>query len=564
MLVILMCAALMGAGYVPEGSETPVEGTPPVFEAAAPSTAADLPDGVQFDASLGSIPEEALPIPSDPSSSMPQFSSPLDGILPREEIPSSGTIGEGSDWGYDHRIYAGSVGSGQDWDVDATTGYVYAVIDTYHTTGDSLRIYRSTDNGTTWTAWTSGTCTNTDGSITNPRIVIAQAGGYTWVCIMGIWVESGNDILWMRRMRVDGTNAVWEQVSTSNVIFADLDADLGTSAYAYTAYVVSGTSDIWSARNALGGAGWVNNASQYVEPQMVPFPAIAAGAGGRVSIAFLDTRLTTNEEIRIKRSTDYGATWLSSEQVSNNSGAYGLEYTDFSSDHNTTQTSWIFVTFEDTSTSDNLAYYYSTNSSQTWTYGNVISPSSLHQGMGNVRARKITGAGAVTVAYHESGDHIMFTWASSTSPNSFISGVQINDAAGTGMWPPTAGWVSNYSAIAYSRYGGLGDYFDVFNNTGSEGESGAEIGGFTTLASSPNPFTGTAQISFSLAEGAPVTISVYDLEGRLVGTVCDGQSYPAGSHSVGFTAAEGMVPGVYFCRLSSAGTEVTHRMVMVR
>jgi hypothetical protein len=61
---------------------------------------------------------------------------------------------------------------------------------------------------------------------------------------------------------------------------------------------------------------------------------------------------------------------------------------------------------------------------------------------------------------------------------------------------------------------------------------------------------------------------VFDMGGRLVETICDGQSFPAGDNSLQWNGhadtGAPLSPGVYFCRLSASGIDVTHRMVLIR
>ena len=213
---------------------------------------------------------------------------------------------------------------------------------------------------------------------------------------------------------------------------------------------------------------------------------------------------------------------------------------------------------------DNLGYYYSTNSGQTWTYGTVFSGSG-DENLSSARCRKMTASNSITIAYNEDpGDKTMFTWANSSSPTDFNAPTQINDAAATGMWTPSAGWVFAFSSVAYCRLNGEGCYIDSFNNTGFEDTGVEPVAAFDIH---PNPFSGSTSIGFSLTTGGPVTISVFDMSGRLVGTPCDGQSYPAGENSLQWNgSADSGAPlsaGVYFCRLSASGADATRRMVLI-
>ncbi len=67
----------------------------------------------------------------------------------------------------------------------------------------------------------------------------------------------------------------------------------------------------------------------------------------------------------------------------------------------------------------------------------------------------------------------------------------------------------------------------------------------------PNPFNPTTAISYKLSAVSFVTMSVYDLLGRKVCTLVNGQQ-AAGRHTVTFNAG-GLQSGIYLCRISVIG-----------
>ena len=558
--LILICAAAAFA-VVPHGETVNVGIIEEGITQAVPSIANDLPDGIQYGEYYPPLDGSTLADPNDPSSNT-EYMPPVQRIISR--------MGEGPvyfspgwDWYNDILIYGGQVGTGQDWDVDELTGDIYAVFDTDNTTLDSLVVMKSTDGGNTWSSFMLGT--NTDGAISNPRVVVARSGGTTWVTMLGIWNEtSGDDVLWTRRANSSGSGMVWEQV-TADAEYADLDADVGATAYTYVTYIPDGTNyDVWAGRNALAGAGWVNVISLFTNTDgTYPYPAIAAGAGGNVSVGFIDTRLTTNDEFRIKRSTNNGSSWLGSAQVSNNSGGFELTWLDLTFNHLGTQVGWMIA--EWAATDDNIAYYYTTDSGVSWSYGGVIGHVD-DETMPSVRAGKSTSA--VTLAYNgDPGDSTMFSWASSSTPTTWSVPVRINDSghSATGNWPPTAGWISaggNWSAVMFTCWTlNYSLYFDWFGNTGiEEGVSPATI---SSLQNSPNPFSGSTRIDFNLSGTGPVSLEVFDVSGRHVSTPIDGQSFEAGDHSVQWDAGTSLAPGVYFSRLTSGDQVLTQRMVLM-
>ncbi len=81
-------------------------------------------------------------------------------------------------------------------------------------------------------------------------------------------------------------------------------------------------------------------------------------------------------------------------------------------------------------------------------------------------------------------------------------------------------------------------------------------------AANPNPFRDMTRFSFALPEAMDVTLSVYDIQGRLVEKLMDGQK-DEGSHEV-IWSAKGLSAGVYLCQLKAGQYEETLRVVLVK
>jgi hypothetical protein len=81
---------------------------------------------------------------------------------------------------------------------------------------------------------------------------------------------------------------------------------------------------------------------------------------------------------------------------------------------------------------------------------------------------------------------------------------------------------------------------------------------------SPNPFRDAAMISYSAPQAARVSIDIYDVHGRLVQTVYNGQ-VEAGTHHVTWdgrdSAGSKVARGVYFCRMNAGEFSATEKMV---
>ena len=85
---------------------------------------------------------------------------------------------------------------------------------------------------------------------------------------------------------------------------------------------------------------------------------------------------------------------------------------------------------------------------------------------------------------------------------------------------------------------------------------------FSLQNSAPNPASGPATIAFSVPEQTHVTIDVFDVLGRRVATLADGQREP-GRHDVRLDVGS-LSSGTYFYRMSADGFSKTRRLEVVR
>lgn len=87
------------------------------------------------------------------------------------------------------------------------------------------------------------------------------------------------------------------------------------------------------------------------------------------------------------------------------------------------------------------------------------------------------------------------------------------------------------------------------------------------VRSYPNPFRPRTRIEFTLPQGGPVEIGVYDLSGRLVKRLVVAD-YGPGTHAVPWNGTdargEPVASGVYFYRVTAAGTTVTDKVLRLR
>ena len=98
--------------------------------------------------------------------------------------------------------------------------------------------------------------------------------------------------------------------------------------------------------------------------------------------------------------------------------------------------------------------------------------------------------------------------------------------------------------------------------TGAGESSGSVPSAFALEQNYPNPFNPSTSIGFQLAEAGWVTLAVYDLLGREIAVLVDGQK-AAGSYAVEFNA-RGLASGMYVYRLSAGSFTQSRKMMLVQ
>jgi len=90
---------------------------------------------------------------------------------------------------------------------------------------------------------------------------------------------------------------------------------------------------------------------------------------------------------------------------------------------------------------------------------------------------------------------------------------------------------------------------------------------FTLHPAFPNPFRSSVAIAFELPHSARIALKVYDISGRLVQTLAEGE-YSSGNHKVEWNgrSEDGrlVATGVYYCRMSSDSFQTQQTMLRMR
>jgi len=85
---------------------------------------------------------------------------------------------------------------------------------------------------------------------------------------------------------------------------------------------------------------------------------------------------------------------------------------------------------------------------------------------------------------------------------------------------------------------------------------------FALYQNSPNPFNPMTNIQFSLEAAGAAKLTIFDLMGRTVAVLADG-NYSAGLHNVTFNA-DNLASGIYIYRLESDGQSLQKKMLFLK
>ncbi|MEE9554236.1 MAG: choice-of-anchor V domain-containing protein [candidate division Zixibacteria bacterium] len=143
-----------------------------------------------------------------------------------------------------------------------------------------------------------------------------------------------------------------------------------------------------------------------------------------------------------------------------------------------------------------------------------------------------------------------------------------NRNSGTFDWTAPVGGTGEvrlYVAGLQGGYGGQNSTLSLISDesmTDIRDESSTAPSRFALKGNYPNPFNATTIIEFALPEPSHITIEIYDILGRAVETLYEGERQ-AGYHQVIWNA-NSVSSGVYYYRIWAGAFSETKRMVLLR
>jgi hypothetical protein len=116
---------------------------------------------------------------------------------------------------------------------------------------------------------------------------------------------------------------------------------------------------------------------------------------------------------------------------------------------------------------------------------------------------------------------------------------------------------STLAKLGFTRFPNSVELID--NNIPSE---------FALYQNYPNPFNPSTTIRFALQETGKVTVSVYDIQGRLVKSLVNNSEQSAGTYEVNWDGTDSngnkVTSGIYFTKMSAGSFHQTHKMVLMK
>jgi len=158
-----------------------------------------------------------------------------------------------------------------------------------------------------------------------------------------------------------------------------------------------------------------------------------------------------------------------------------------------------------------------------------------------------TGAGAIATAIP-------------TAANTTVSQGSVTNSTYTNFASGYFGFMAVHSSGTGARTGAEFDqlYFDTSSSSplgkpAFSPEIASQPSGFTLKQNYPNPFNPATTFRYELAADARVHLIVYDVVGREVASIINGEQQPSGIHDVRFdaSASGGLSSGVYYYRLTA-------------
>jgi len=429
----------------------------------------------------------------------------------------------------------------------------------------------------------------------DPALTYNSAGAM-YVCILS-YDPVGEDGLYVSASTDGGVSwgPFYPAVNAAPNSFEDKEliaCDRTGSPYDGNLYVAwakfTSTTRIHCVRSTSQGTSW-EAPTQVSDLTGVQWPVPAVGPSGEVYIAWVKTGSPYG--IRFDKSLNGGVTW--GTDVAVQSTSFGSAYitpsllifcypamdVDITNGPNR---GYIYIAYSDDIYGDtDLLFTRSANGGDTWSRPIRINDDAVANGCDQFHPWLVCDEQGVlhVIFYDRRNDPVQnlymdlyYSYSSdgglSWSPNERITTVSSNP----GLDSLDSGLIGEYNGLAVrdnvihpiwtdTRNLNQDSYTAVWQNAGLQlhPQAGTPISG--GLSASPRPFNSTLQVSFELLKPGRVTLSVYDLAGRLVDILAEGYFEPG---AINRTWSPKVGSGVYFLAAESPQGPAYQRILYLK
>ena len=151
------------------------------------------------------------------------------------------------------------------------------------------------------------------------------------------------------------------------------------------------------------------------------------------------------------------------------------------------------------------------------------------------------------------------------------TGMQINVQSFNQLAPSVAAGIAGQVMIAYSSFthapvfGSARIWANSYGPVAGVDEP-AVLPGVTEIDRGPNPFVGTIRLAFTLSERQPVSVTIYDVKGRVVADLFAGVA-DQGRHEIEWNGMDSRgtraAPGLYFLSIRTRAGASSRKIVLV-
>ena len=407
-------------------------------------------------------------------------------------------------------------------------------------------VFRSTDNGISWTQASTGMVTNTivtSFAVAQNNSLFAGVAGNG----SGLWKTTNQGETWSRIAFTDTSASVFTdsagRIYTCTNYGVYMSADGGSTwEKIYTGATNCGTVDP-DGRIFLGSDNFAICRSTDGGKTWTPLQTSLQGKGDVHSIAICrDTSVVAATTGGLIRSTDHGDTWTTVVPAA--------------------EMNCLLVDEQGTvfAAPRGLPVIRSTDNGETWSkVQGDLSPS-------EVKSLAVNSAGwlfagtceGIIITGSENGNHIWYAgvFMSTDKGNSWT---QFNSGL-TYLNIQTLGFDSHGYLYAGPFLGHA--IYRTSIPTPVEERPKNMPEGYNLSQNHPNPFNLSTRISYSVPKSGSVTVAVYNVLGQRVATLFSGQAL-AGEYEVTFNA-DGLTSGIYFCRMAAPGFSRTVKMMLLK